>query len=196
MDVIIVRLQLCWGSASLCLILSSLINSNDFICIVKQIIYHYARNTLSYKTQFKMTVMPQSFQNIIVPVQQQTKQFWTKECTDMHFNALKCSLICNKLTTCTQDKNKQETHLKDDHWDRRPTRNIKVLRCGKKKRVWFSFILKSRGYTYLFRFLTHTHTLIHSQDCMPINTDNLKTGSNSLIPVLWFALTFMVLNML
>lgn len=30
-----------------------------------------------------MTVMPQSFQNIIVPVQQQTKQFWTKECIDI-----------------------------------------------------------------------------------------------------------------
>lgn len=37
--------------------------------------------------------MPWSFQNIIVPVQRQTKQiFWFEEHPDMNFNALEYSL--------------------------------------------------------------------------------------------------------
>lgn len=91
-DVIIVRPQFCKDSASLCLILYPIINSNDFICIVKQVIYRYARNILSCKTWFKMTLMHWSFQSIIVPVQQQTKPIlWFEEHPDMHSNALECS---------------------------------------------------------------------------------------------------------
>lgn len=92
-DVVIVRLQFCKESASLYWTLYPSTNSKYLICIVKQIIYCYARNTWSCNTYFKITPMSWFFQNIIVPVQQQTKQiFWFEEHPDMHFNAPEYSL--------------------------------------------------------------------------------------------------------